>query len=136
MDIAKAVEFISKNNRAVMATRREDGAPQMSPVLVVVDDEGRVLISSREPAFKTRNVKRDAQVSLCVLNDGFFGDWIQVDGRAEVISLPDAMDLLVDYYRRASGEHDDWDDYRAAMERDRRVIIRVTIERAGPDRAG
>ena len=136
MDIAKAVGFIKKNNRAVMATRREDGAPQMSPVLAVADDEGRVLISSREPAFKTRNVRRDARVSLCVLNDGFFGDWIQIDGTAEVVSLPDAMDLLVDYYRRANGEHDDWDDYRAAMERDRRVIIRVTIERAGPDRAG
>jgi PPOX class probable F420-dependent enzyme len=92
------------------------------------------MVSSREPAYKTRNLRRDPRASLCFLSDGFFGDWVQVDGTAELISLPDAMDLLVDYYRRLSGEHKDWDDYRAAMERDKRVIIRITIERAGPDR--
>ena len=73
---------------------------------------------------------------LCVVNDGFFGEWIQVEGRAEIVSLPEAMDGLIEYYRRISGEHPDWDDYRAAMERDRRVLVRVTIERAGPDVAG
>jgi hypothetical protein len=71
-----------------------------------------------------------------VFTDAFFGDWVQVEGTAEIVSLPDAMDLLVDYYRRASGEHDDWDAYRAAMQRDRRVIIRFVIERAGPTVSG
>ena len=75
-------------------------------------------------------------MSLCVLNDGFFGEWAQVDGTAEIVSLPDAMDGLVDYYRKVSGEHPDWDDYRAAMERDRRCLIRVTITAAGPTVSG
>jgi PPOX class probable F420-dependent enzyme len=136
MDLGKARGFAKKNPRAVLATLRSDGRPQMTPILAAVDDEGRLMISSRETAYKTKNVRRDNNVSLVFLNEGFFGDWIQVDGVAEIISLPDAMDLLVDYYRRLSGEHDDWDEYRAAMEKDRRLVIRVTIERAGPDRSG
>jgi hypothetical protein len=75
-------------------------------------------------------------VSVCITRDEFFGDWVQVDGDAEIVSLPDAMEMLVEYYRAAAGEHPDWDDYRAAMERDRRVIIRITPTRAGPDRSG
>jgi hypothetical protein len=75
-------------------------------------------------------------VSLCVLSDEFYGPWIQVDGAATIVSLPEAMDGLVDYYRRLAGEHPDWDDYRRAMEKERRVLVRVTIERAGPDRSG
>ncbi len=71
-----------------------------------------------------------------MLNDGFFGDWIQVDGKATIVALPEAMEPLVEYYRSLSGEHPDWDEYRAAMERDRRVFIRIDIERAGPDRSG
>ena len=136
MEIEKAVEFVRKNPRAILATRRRDGSPQMSPIVVAVDDGGRWLISSRETAYKAKNARRDARVSLCHINEGFFGDWIQTDGTAEIVSLPDAMDLLVDYYRRLSGEHPDWDDYRGAMQREKRLIIRVTIERAGPDRAG
>ncbi len=103
---------------------------------VAVDDEGRALISTRETAVKTRNLARDPRASLCVMNDGFFGEWIQAEGDVEIIHLPEAMELLVDYYRRISGEHPDWADYRAAMERDRRVIVRVTITRAGPDISG
>lgn len=104
----------------------------MSPVLCAVDDEGRVLISTRETAVKTRNLRRDPRASICAFTDRFFGDWIQAEGDAEVISLPDAMDLLVEYYRLVSGEHPDWRDYRAAMARDRRVMIRVTLTRTGP----
>jgi PPOX class probable F420-dependent enzyme len=136
MDVAKATDFIRSNPRAVLVTRRRDGSPQMSPVLAVVDDDGRAVISSRETAYKVRNLQRDPRAWLCVLNEGFFGDWIAVEGTAEVVHLPEAMDLLVDYYRRAAGEHDDWDDYRAAMRKDKRLVIRITIERAGPDRSG
>jgi PPOX class probable F420-dependent enzyme len=136
MDIAEAVEFVRSNHRAILATRRSDGRPQMSPVVLAVDEAGRVLVSSRETAIKTRNVLRDPAVSVCVINDGFFGRWVQIDGSAEVVRLPEAMDLLVDHYRAVAGEHPDWDDYRAAMERDRRVVLRVTVERAGPDVAG
>ena len=136
MDVAGAVEFLRANHRGMLATFRTDGRAQLSPVLAVVDDDGRVVISTREPAMKVRNLRRDPRVALAVFTDAFFGDWVQVEGTAEIVSLPDAMDLLVDYYRRGSGEHDDWDGYRAAMQRDRRVIIRFAIERAGPTVSG
>jgi PPOX class probable F420-dependent enzyme len=136
MDVDQARAFVRENHRAILATRRANGEPQLSPVLCSVDAGGRLLVSTREPAMKARNVRRDRRVSLCVLNDGFFGDWIQVDGTAEVVSLPEAMELLVDYYRAVSGEHPDWDEYRAAMERERRVALRIDIDRAGPDRSG
>jgi PPOX class probable F420-dependent enzyme len=136
MDLDKAREVIREQHRAVLATIRTDGTPQMSPVLVALDDEGRVLVSTRETALKVRNLRRDPRLWLCVLPDGFFGRWIQVEGSAEIVSLPDAMDGLVDYYRRISGEHENWDDYREAMQRERRVLLRVALVRAGPDRAG
>ena len=127
---------LAAHHRAVLATRRDDGQPQLSPVLCAVDESGRVIISTRETAVKTKNARRHPYVSLCVFGDGFFGPWVQVEGNAEVVSLPDAMELLVDYYRRTGGEHPDWAEYRAAMERERRVIIRVSIDRAGPDVSG
>src|SRR4051794_4735952 len=136
MDVDDALNVIREQHRAVLATMRDDGTPQMSPVLVAVDDDGRVLVSTRETAVKVRNPRRDPRLWLCVLPDGFFGRWVQVEGRAEIVSPPDAMDGLVDYFRRVSGEHDDWDDYRAAMERERRVLLRVAVTRAGPDQAG
>jgi PPOX class probable F420-dependent enzyme len=136
MTADEAREFIAAHHRAVLATQRADGRPQLSPVLCALDDEGRVIISTRETAVKTKNLRRHPYASLCVLSDSFFGDWVQVEGAADVISLPDAMDLLVDYYRRTAGEHPDWADYRAAMVRDRRVIVRISIERAGPDVSG
>ncbi len=131
MTAEQAREFLRAHHRGVLATTRADGRPQLSPVTAAVDGDGRVIISTRETAIKTRNIRRDPYASLCV-----FGEWVQVEGTAEVISLPDAMELLVDYYRRSAGEHPDWDDYRAAMARDRRVVVRVTITRAGPSISG
>jgi PPOX class probable F420-dependent enzyme len=136
MDHDKARDFLRHNSKAVLATMRADGRPQLSPINQGVDDQGRVLISTREPSFKARNIRRDPRVSLCALNDGFFGEWVRIDGRASILSLPDAMEVLVDLYRRIAGEHPDWDDYRAAMVRDQRCVIVIDIERAGPDRAG
>ncbi|GGO67482.1 PPOX class F420-dependent oxidoreductase [Nonomuraea cavernae] len=136
MDLDKAREFLRHNHRAVLQTRRGDGGAQLSPVTVGVDADGHVVISTRETAVKTRNVRRDPHVSICAFTDAFFGEWVQVDGQAEVISLPEAMDHLVTYYRDIAGEHPDWDDYRAAMIRERRVILRVTLTRAGPDVQG
>jgi PPOX class probable F420-dependent enzyme len=136
MELDEARSFIREHHRAIMATRRADGAPQLSPIICTVDGAGLVVVSSRETAMKVKNLRRDPRASLCVFSDGFFGPWVQVDGSATVVSLPEAMEPLVDYYRSLSGEHPDWDDYRAAMEKDRRVLVRVAVERAGPDRGG
>lgn len=116
-----------------MVTRHTDGRPQTSPVVCAVDDDGRLTVSTRETAAKVRNLLRDPRVTLCVISDAFYGDWVQIDGEAEIVRLPEAMEPLIDYYRSISGEHPDWDEYREAMERDRRVVVRVTITRAGPD---
>lgn len=136
MDADKAREFIRQHHRAVVATFRQDGTPQLSPVMVDVDPDGMVVISSRETAMKTKNLRRDPRASVCVMNDGFFGEWVAIDGRAVIVSLPEAMEGLVEYYRRLAGEHDDWDEYRAAMEKERRVLIRIQIDRAGPHKSG
>jgi PPOX class probable F420-dependent enzyme len=137
MDLDRARDFVRHHHRAVLATRGGNGGSiQQSPVLVGVDAAGRLTVSSRETAFKTANLRSDPWAQLCVIPDSFFGEWVYVEGRAEVVPLPEAMEGLVDYYRGISGEHGDWDDYRAAMERDRRVLIRITPVRAGPDRKG
>jgi PPOX class probable F420-dependent enzyme len=136
VEVDKAIAFLQDRHQAVLATFRRDGRPQMSPVTVAVDAAGYVLVSTREGAIKTANVRREPRVSLCALSDRFYGDWLQIDGLATVVALPEAMELLVDYYRRAAGEHPDWDDYRRAMERERRVILRISIERVGPDVSG
>ena len=137
MDHDEARSFLADKHHAVLATRRGDGSVQMSPVTVALDGEGRPIISTRQTAYKVKNLRRDPRASLCVFGDAFFGQWVQVDGTVTIIDLPEAMELLVDYYRRASGgEHPDWPDYRAAMERDKRVLIRLDITRAGPDKQG
>jgi PPOX class probable F420-dependent enzyme len=136
VDLDHAREFIRLNHHAILHTFRGDGSPQMSPVACGVDAAGFVVVSTRETAMKTKNLKRDARASRCVISDGFFGEWVQVDGTATVVSLPDALDGLVDYYRMVAGEHPDWDDYRNAMQREQRVLVRVELQRAGPTRSG
>jgi PPOX class probable F420-dependent enzyme len=136
MDLDQARDFLRTHHRAVLATRHPSGRLQLSPVVVALDDAGCAVVSTRETARKTRNLDRDPWVSLCVMTDQFFGQWIQIDGTAEVVRLPEALDLLVDYYRSVSGEHPDWADYRAAMQRERRVLLRITITGAGPDHHG
>ncbi|MGH8960051.1 MAG: PPOX class F420-dependent oxidoreductase [Jatrophihabitantaceae bacterium] len=136
MDATGAREFLRTNHRGVLSTFRADGKPQLSPVTATVDEQGRVIISTREAAVKVRNLRRDPRVSLAAFTDRFFGDWVQVEGAAELVSLPDALELLVDYYRRTSGEHPDWDEYRAAMIEQKRVLLRFEIERAGPNVSG
>ncbi len=136
MDVQAALGFIASQHHAVLGVLKADGTPQLSPVTVGVDDAGRAIVSTRQAAYKVRNIRRDPRVWLCVLPDAFFGQWVQIEGTAEIVELPEAMDLLVDYYRRISGEHPDWDDYRAAMERDNRVVLRITITKAGPNVSG
>jgi len=133
MDVEEARSFLREHHRGMLATMRADGRPQMSIVSVSLDAEGRPAISTREGAFKVRNIRKDARVSLCVLSEDF-SSWIQIDGVASVLSLPEAMEPLVDAYRSIAGEHPDWDDYRRAMQEQQRVVVRIDIERAGPDR--
>jgi PPOX class probable F420-dependent enzyme len=135
MDLDRAREFIRENHRGVLATRRPDASIQQTPVLANVDGEGRVIISTRETAYKTGYLRRDPWAQLVVLTDRFFGEWVVVEGRAEVVSLPDAMEPLVDYYKRFTYQESE-DDYRERMRREQRVLIRITLERAGPDRKG
>jgi PPOX class probable F420-dependent enzyme len=136
MNLDEAVDVLRTQHHAVLATWRSDGTPQLSPVLVAIDEAGYPVISSRQTAYKVKNLRRDPRAYLCVFPDTFYGNWVQVDGTVHVVDLPEAMEPLVDYYRRLSGEHPDWDAYRDAMVRDRRVLLRMTIAKAGPDRAG
>jgi PPOX class probable F420-dependent enzyme len=137
VDLDEAREFLRSNHRAVMATTRRDGTPQMSPITVSVDSDGFAIVSSRETAMKVKNLRRDPRAWICVFVDSFYGGpFVQVEGDVTIVDLPEAMDGLIDYYRGISGEHPDWDDYRAAMERDQRVLIKLALTRAGPDAAG
>lgn len=128
--------LLADQHHGILATHRSGGGVQMSPVLVSLDADHRLIISSRQAAYKVRNLRRDPRASVCLFPDSFFGNWLQVDGTASIVDLPDAMDGLIDYFRRTSGEHSDWDEYRAAMERDQRLLIRIDIDRIGPDRSG
>ena len=136
MDSAVAQQCLRENDNAVLATWRRDGRLQMSPVTVGLDGAGRAIISSRDTAYKVRNLHRDPRAILCVFVEAFTGPWVQIEGTAEVVTGPEAVEPLVDSYRRLAGEHPDWDDYRRVMLADRRALIRITIERAGPDRQG
>ena len=136
MDLDDARAHVRDNSHAVLSTVRRDGTPQMSPVAVAVDEQGRVVVSSRETAYKTRNLRRDPRAWLCVMSDRFYGPWVQLEGTVEVLSLPEALEPLVDYYRAVAGEHEDWDDYRRAMVDEQRCLLRVTLLHAGPDREG
>ena len=136
MDLDEARQFVRDNARAVLATSRGDGHPQMSPVVAAVDDDGRVVVSSRETAYKVAHLRARPRAALLAFTDAFYGPWVQVEGPVEVVSLPEAMDGLVDYYRRVAGEHPDWDEYRRAMVGERRVLLRLSVERAGPTRSG
>jgi PPOX class probable F420-dependent enzyme len=137
VDLDAARAFLRANHRAVMVTMRRDGTPQMSPITVSIDSDGDAVVSSRETAMKVRNLRRDPRAWICVVPDAFYGvPFVQVEGNVTIVDLPDAMEGLIDYYRGISGEHPDWDDYRAAMEKERRVLIRLELTRAGPDISG
>lgn len=131
-----ALEFLRRHHRLVLATYRKDGQVQMSPVVASVDDQSQVVISTRQGAMKTLNVRRNPRASMCALNEGFYGEWHSLEGAAEVIELPEAMEILVEYYKQVSGEHPDWEEYRAAMVSERRVVLRITVDRSGPTQQG
>jgi len=130
------LEFLRLRHQAVLLTRRREGGAQLSPVTCGVDAGGRIVVSTYPQRAKVANARRDPEVSLCVLSSDWNGAWVQVDGRAEVLDLPEALEPLVEYYRSISGEHPDWDEYREAMTRQGKSLIRVTITAWGPIATG
>lgn len=130
------VEFLRTRHRAILMTTRADGGPQLSPVTCGVDAQGRLVISTYPQRAKVVNVRRSPRVSACVISDEWNDPWVQLDGTAEVLDLPDSVEPLVEYFRSISGEHPDWDEYREAMTRQGKSLIRVTIDRWGPIATG
>ncbi|PWD51023.1 PPOX class F420-dependent oxidoreductase [Serinibacter arcticus] len=130
------LDFLRSRNNGVLVTTRRDGSPQLSPVTYGVDDEGRVVVSTYPERAKAVNLRRTPAASLMSLGAEFNDPWVQVDGTAEVIDLPDSVEPLVDYFRAISGEHPDWDEYRAAMVTQGKSLIRITIDRWGPIATG
>ncbi|HZQ28459.1 MAG TPA: PPOX class F420-dependent oxidoreductase [Acidimicrobiales bacterium] len=136
MDVERARDFVSRNDRAVLATTRANGRTQLTPVTAGLDHRGRVAVSTREGSMKVRNLRRDPHASLLVLNPGFFGEWVRIDGTVEIETLPEAMEGLVEMYRNVKGEHPDWDEYRQAMIDQQRVLLLFDIEEVGPTSEG
>lgn len=136
VDLDQLLDFVRPRHRMLVATTRSDGRPQMSPVAGGVDQLGRIVISSYPGRAKTRNAERDSRVSVCVLSDDWDGPWIQVDGDAEVLHSPAAVEGLVDYFRCIAGEHPDWDEYRAAMLLQNKSLLRITPTRWSPIATG
>ncbi|GID29667.1 PPOX class F420-dependent oxidoreductase [Paractinoplanes brasiliensis] len=130
------LEFLRPRHKAILMTTRRDGRPQASPNTCGVDPEGRMVISTYPERAKVYNLRRNPQVSVCVLSDDFGGPWVQVDGTAEVLDLPEALEPLVEYFRCISGEHPNWDEYRQAMRDQGKSLIRITIDRWGPIATG
>jgi PPOX class probable F420-dependent enzyme len=130
------LEFVRPRHHGVLVTTRRDGSPQLSPVSCGIDPEGRVLISTYPERAKTANVRRDPRVSMMFLSDDWNDAWVQVDGTGEVLDMPDAVEDFVTYFRSISGEHPDWDEYREAMQKQGKSLIRITVERWGPVATG
>jgi PPOX class probable F420-dependent enzyme len=136
VDLDGLLDFVRPRHHMIVITRRADGSPQASPVTGGVDATGRIVVSTYPERAKARNARRDPRCSVLVLSDDFGGAWVHVDGDAEVLDLPDALEPLVDYYRAIAGEHPDWEEYRAAMTQQRKALLRITPTRWGPIATG
>jgi PPOX class probable F420-dependent enzyme len=134
--MSELLDFVRTRHRMVLTTFRADGSLQSSPVTGGVDTEGRIVIASYPQRAKTVNIRRTPRASVVVLSDEFNGAYVQVDGAAEVLDLPEALQPLVDYYRSIAGEHSNWDDYRRAMLDQGKCLLRVTPRRWGPVATG
>ena len=136
VSLHELVDWLRTRHHAVLITTKTNGAPQASPVTIGLDDSGRLVISSYPGRAKSLNLRRNPSVSVCVLSDDFRGAWVQIDGRGEVLDMPEALDPLVEYYRNIAGEHPDWDEYRQAMVDQDKVLLRIEIDHWGPIATG
>src|ERR1700743_3475565 len=134
--LSDLLDSVRPRHRMVLTTFRADGSLQSSPVTGGIDEQGRVVIASYPQRAKSANIRRTPKASVVVLSDEFNGAYVQIDGDAEVIDMPDAVEPLVDYYRAIAGEHPDWQDYRRAMVDQGKCLIRVTPSRRGPRGTG
>jgi PPOX class probable F420-dependent enzyme len=130
------LEFLRTHHHAILMTTKSDGGPQLSPVTSGIDAEGRMVIATYPKRAKVVNLRREEKVSVCVLSDDFNGPWVQFHGRAEVLDLPESVEPLVEYFRSIAGEHSDWDEYREAMRKQGKSLIRITIDSWGPIATG
>lgn len=136
VELDALLDFVRERRKMILLTRRKDGSPQLSPVTGGVDAEGRIIISTYPGRAKSVNIERESAVSVCVISDDWNNAWVQIDGSAEVVHMPESLEPLVDYFRALSGEHPDWDEYRAAMRTQGKSLIRITPERWGPIATG
>lgn len=133
MDITEAQEFLKHNHRGVLVARKRDGSLQMTLVSPVMGTDGKVTITARDITYKVKNIKRNPAVSLLVFGERFNGsNYIQIDGKAEVVTQPQAMETVLDWHRQIRGEADNWEAIRKKTLAERRIAIRVTIEKVGP----
>ncbi|MBB0243590.1 PPOX class F420-dependent oxidoreductase [Streptomyces alkaliphilus] len=130
------LEFVRPRHRALVITRRADGEPQASPVTCGVDTAGRIVVATYPERAKTRNLRRDPRASVVILSDDWNGPWVQIDGTAVILDVPEAVEPLVEYYRSISGEHPDWAEYRRAMVGQGKSLLRIVPERWGPVATG
>jgi PPOX class probable F420-dependent enzyme len=136
VDRDELVDFLRTRHHAVIVTKRSDGGDQTSPVTVGIDEQGRLLVSTYPERAKVRNIRKDPRVALCMLSDDFEGPWVHVEGTAEVLDMPDALDPLIEYFRSISGEHPDWEEYKEAMAKEDKTLVRLTVEHWGPIATG
>ena len=133
MDLETARKFLQENHRACIAVRQKDGWPQMTLVTPGIDTQGRVIMTSRGTTYKVKHIRRDPRVSMLIFGEQYSGSkFVQIHGSAEIVDQPEAMDTLVYWYKQVRGEHKNWDEYKKQMQDEKRVIIRVTIEKVGP----
>ena len=136
VDLQQLLDFVRPRHNIILMTRRQAGSVQASPVTGGVDDDGRIVISTYPERAKAVNLRRDPAATVLVLSDRFGDAWVQVDGDAEVLDMPDALEPLVQYFRCISGEHPNWDDYREAMRQQGKSLVRITPQRWGPIATG
>jgi len=136
VDHGELVEFLRTRHKGIIVTRRSDGGDQTSPVTVGIDADGRLLVSTYPERAKVANIRKDPRVAMCMLSDDFEGPWVHVEGTAEILDMPDALDPLVEYFRSISGEHPDWEEYEEAMAKESKTLIRLTVEHWGPIATG
>ncbi len=133
MEISEAKNFLKTAHHGCLVTRKKDGSLQMTLVSPVLGADGNVIITARDNTYKVKNIKRNPQVSLLVYGDKFHGsNYIQIDGKAEVIPHPAAMDIVLDWHRKIRGEPDSWDEIRKKTLAEGRIAIRVNVEKVGP----